>query len=201
MSSSVLAIAIAAFFSTNLDDLFLLVSLFVDADLRKVSVVIGQSIGMSLLVVISILAAKFAIAIPGHWIWSLGFAPLFLGLIRLWNLVKHRRDCDVNRETPRDFFGMERLRERTHSEIALVTLLTVANGGDNLSVYIPLFTVHRDDLWFIVVLFGLLTMVWCLLGYYLTNHVLFGSRIKRYARFAIPFILIGIGLNILLNRG
>jgi cadmium resistance protein CadD (predicted permease) len=199
LSTSILAIAIVAFVSTNLDDLFLLVSLFVDVELRKTSVVAGQFIGMSLLVVISIFATLVAISIPGNWTWSLGFAPLLLGIHRLWKLMKS--GFAVNPATGSDFFGEEFLRvRRTHSEIALVTLLTMANGGDNLSVYIPLFSVHREDLWVFAIIFGLMTVLWCFLGYHLTNHWLFGERIKRYARFIIPFILVGIGLNVLSHR-
>jgi cadmium resistance protein CadD (predicted permease) len=198
-SSSVVAIAIVAFVSTNLDDLFLLVSLFIDPELRKISVVVGQLAGMSLLVVISIFAALFAVTVPGNWIWSLGFAPLLLGINRLWKLIKQVRDPVMNPETGHDFVGKERLLRRRHSEVGFVTLLTMANGGDNLSVYIPLFSVHRDALWLFVILFGFLTMLWCFIGNYLTSHRLFGERIKRYARFVIPFILIGIGLHILLH--
>jgi cadmium resistance protein CadD (predicted permease) len=76
---SILAIAIAAFASTNIDDLLLLSSLFVDAEFQTLSVIVGQFLGMSLLVLISILAALFTITIPREWIGLLGFAPLFLG--------------------------------------------------------------------------------------------------------------------------
>src|ERR1700693_888108 len=69
-------VAIAAFVSTNVDDLFLLASLFVDADFRAISVVVGQFLGMSFLVLISILAALSTITIPGRWICFLGLAPL-----------------------------------------------------------------------------------------------------------------------------
>jgi len=193
------AIAIVAFVSTNLDDLFLLVSLFIDVELRKISVVVGQFLGMSLLVVISIFAALFAVSIPGNWIWSLGFAPLLLGINRLWKLIKQEHRPVMNPETERDFFGKERLLRRRHSEVALVTLLTMANGGDNLSVYIPLFSVHREALWLFVIIFGFLTMLWCFIGYNLTSHRLFGDRVKTYARFVVPFILIGIGLHVLLH--
>jgi cadmium resistance protein CadD (predicted permease) len=200
LRSSVVAIAIVAFVSTNVDDLFLLVSLFIDAEFRKISVVVGQFVGMSMLVVISIFAALFAMSIPGNWIWSLGFAPLLLGINRLWKLIKQGRGPVVNPKRTGDFFGKERLVKRRHSEVALVTVLTMANGGDNVTVYIPLFSVHRDALLEFVIVFGLLTMLWCVSGYYLTRHRLFGDRIKRYARFVIPFILIGIGLNILSHR-
>ena len=76
-------------------------------------------------------------------------------------------------------------------------LLTMANGGDNLSVYIPLFSIQPAFIPLYALVFGVMTALWCLLGYYLTNHGPFENKVKRYGRFIIPFILIGIGLNVL----
>jgi cadmium resistance protein CadD (predicted permease) len=195
---SALAIAIAAFASTNVDDLFLLASLFVDAEFRTISVVVGQFLGMSLLVVISILAALFTSAIPGGWIGLLGLAPLLLGINRLWKLFKRRRRTGLTNGIRSDFIGKEQLRFRwARSEMAFVTLLTIANGGDNLSVYIPLFSIQQGFIPLYALVFGVMTALWCFLGYYLTSHRLFGNKVKRYGRFIIPFILIGIGLNVL----
>jgi cadmium resistance protein CadD (predicted permease) len=191
-------IAVLAFASTNVDDLFLLASLFVDKEFRTMPVVAGQFLGMSLLVVFSVLAALFAISIQGDWIYWLGLAPLFLGIGRLRNLLQARARPNSSDRDRLDFVGKEQLRSgRARSEVAFVTLLTIANGGDNLSVYIPLFSIHRTSIPLFVVIFGVMTAVWCLLGYCLTNHSLFGDRLKRYGRYIIPFILIGIGLNVL----
>jgi cadmium resistance protein CadD (predicted permease) len=195
---SPLVIAIAAFASTNVDDLFLLASLFVDSDFRTGSVVAGQFFGMSFLVIISILAAFFTLSIPGGWICALGVAPLLLGLQRLWRLFKNQRETTLTAENRPDFVGKERLRFRwAKSEMAYVTLLTMANGGDNLSVYISLFSIQRAIIPLYALVFALMTALWCLLGYYLTSHRVFGDKVKRYGRFIVPFILIGIGLNVL----
>src|SRR6516165_10503788 len=78
-----LLVAIIAFASTNIDDLLLLSGLFVASDLRTASVVFGQFIGMSLLVLISVLAAYFMVSIPLAWIGALGLFPLCLGILRL----------------------------------------------------------------------------------------------------------------------
>ena len=195
---SKLAIAIAAFASTNIDDLLLLSSLFVDAEFQTLSVIVGQFLGMSLLVLISILAALFTITIPREWIGLLGFAPLFLGIYRLWKLLNGRPEKSRITTNVRDFIGKERIKIAwVRSEVLLATLLTVANGGDNLSVYIPLFSVQRASIPFFALVFTMMTALWCLLGYYLTNHRMWRERLKRYGRFAIPFILIAIGLNVL----
>ena len=195
---STLAIAIAAFASTNIDDLFLLSSLFVDAEFRTQSVIVGQFLGMSMLVVISILAALFTITIPRGWIGLLGFAPLLLGLNRLWKLLNRRPEKGQTTGNGRAFVGKERVRFAwARSEVLLATLLTVANGGDNLSVYIPLFSVQRESMPFYALVFAMMTALWCLLGYHLTTHRIWRDRLERYGRFVIPFILIAIGLNVL----
>ena len=197
---SAAVIAIAAFASTNVDDLFLLASLFVDAELRTLSVVVGQFLGMSFLVVISILAALFAMTIPGGWICLLGLAPLLLGIHRLWKLFGRRAGSGLANENLPDFVGKEGLRLRWGpSEVALVTLLTMANGGDNLSVYIPLFSIQRAFIPLYALIFAAMTALWCLFGYYLTSRRLFGNAVKRYGRLIMPFILIGIGLNVLFH--
>jgi cadmium resistance protein CadD (predicted permease) len=191
-------IAIIAFASTNVDDLFLLASLFVDAEFRTMSVVVGQFLGMTFLVVISILAALFTITAPGGWIRLLGLAPLLLGINRLWKLFKRRSGTGSFDENRADFVGKQQLRFRWgRSRVVFVTLLTMANGGDNLSVYIPLFSIQPAFIPLYALVFGVMTALWCLLGYYLTNHGPFENKVKRYGRFIIPFILIGIGLNVL----
>jgi cadmium resistance protein CadD (predicted permease) len=198
---STLAIAIAAFASTNIDDLFLLSSLFVDSEFRTLSVIVGQFLGMSALVLISILAALFTIAIPRGWIGLLGFAPLFLGINRLWKLLNRRPEKSQTTSNGRDFVGKERVRFAwARSEVLLATLLTVANGGDNLSVYIPLFSVQRASMPLYALVFAIMTALWCLFGYHLTSHRIWRDRLKRYGRFVIPFILIAIGLNVLSLR-
>ena len=195
---STLAVGIAAFASTNIDDLFLLSSLFVDAEFRTLSVIAGHFLGMLLLVVVSILAVLFTITIPRGWVRLLGFAPLFLGLNRLWRLLNRPPEKNHIASNGRDFVGKEQVKFAwARSEVMVTTLLTVANGGDNLSTYIPLFSVRPASIPIYSLVFAIMTALWCLFGYYLTRHSIWRDRLKRYGRFVIPFILIAIGLNVL----
>jgi cadmium resistance protein CadD (predicted permease) len=195
---SAVVIALAAFATTNVDDLFLLASLFVDEEFPTISVVAGQFLGMLFLIAISIGAALFAITIPGGWFCLLGLAPLLLGFNRLWKLFKGAPESGLATGNRPDFVGKEQLPfSWARSKVTYVVLLTVANGGDNLSVYIPLFSVQRTMIALDAIVFAVMTALWCFFGYYLTSHKLFGNRVKRYGRFIIPFILIGIGLNVL----
>ena len=189
-------LAVVAFTSTNLDDLFLLSCLFVDVKFSTRSIVIGQFIGMSVLVLASVLIAWFAVAIPGGWLALLGLAPLFLGATRFWKLWQERQ---ANRTlSSSEFVGPEQLNwTKSRYAVWTVMILTVGNGGDNLSVYIPLFSVQLGMLPIYLTVFALMTGLWCLLAYHLTNHPLLRERLKRYGRILIPFVLVGIGLRVL----
>src|SRR5215471_17422781 len=194
-----LLVAIIAFASTNIDDLLLLSSLFIASDLRAASVVFGQFIGMSLLVLLSVLAAYFTVLIPLAWVGTLGLFPLCLGILRLAKGFKMPLAKSVPCLEEGEFLGKEQLRVSwMKSEWALAALLTVANGGDNLSVYIPLFAVQRTFVPLYVTVFGVMTALWCFLGYLLTHQRRFRDKLKRYAGIIVPWVLIVLGLKVLL---
>jgi cadmium resistance protein CadD (predicted permease) len=194
-------VAIIAFASTNIDDLLLLSSLFIASNFRPASVVIGQFIGMSLLVLTSVLVAYFMVSIPLAWIGTLGLFPLCLGVLRLAKGLRVPMAKSVLCLKEREFFGKEQLRVPwMKSEWALAALLTVANGGDNLSVYIPLFAVQHTFVPLYVTVFGVMTGIWCFFGYFLTHHRLFRDKLKRHAETIVPWVLILLGLKVLLHE-
>jgi cadmium resistance protein CadD (predicted permease) len=187
--------AAVAFTSTNLDDLFLLSSLFVDIEFNTRSIIIGQFVGMSFLALVSVLAALFASIIPDDWFALLGLVPLYLGLNRFWKLWKARHASRFAQNG--GFVGPEHFNwTKSRREVWTVIILTVANGGDNLSVYIPLFSVRLAALPLYLAVFTFMTGLWCVLAYYLTNHPLLRERLKKYGRIVIPFVLVGIGLHV-----
>jgi cadmium resistance protein CadD (predicted permease) len=189
-----------AFASTNMDDLLLLSSLFIASNFRAASVVIGQFIGMSMLVLVSVLAAYFMVSIPLAWIGTLGLFPLCLGILRLAKGYRVPIAESVLCRKKGEFFGNQQLRVPwMKSEWALAALLTVANGGDNLSVYIPLFAVQHTFIPLYVTVFGVMTGIWCFFGYFLTNQRLFRDKLKRHAPRIVPWVLILLGLKVLLQ--
>jgi cadmium resistance protein CadD (predicted permease) len=42
-----------------------------------------------------------------------------------------------------------------------------------------------------------MTAVWCIAAYYLVNHPLVASKIRRIGHIILPFVLIGLGIHIL----
>ena len=65
--------------------------------------------------------------IPSRYVGLLGFIPLFLG-IRTW--IGYRREGHSE----------EGERETVHIGNISVAMLTVANGADNIGLYIPVFS-------------------------------------------------------------
>lgn len=191
-----IGLAVAAFASTNLDDLLLLATLFVDAEFTPYSIIVGQFIGMAVLVGLSAVGALLAVIIPDRWLALLGFAPIFLGVHRFWKLWRGREP----KQGTKDFFGPKQLHLRKRpSAWWTVTILTIANGGDNMSVYIPTFAVDRALIPVYILIFACLTAIWCLLGYYLTHHPMLQQGLKKYGRIVIPFVLVGIGSKVLIR--
>jgi cadmium resistance protein CadD (predicted permease) len=188
-----LSVAAVVFVSTNVDDILLIAMLFADRTLAPRAVVGGQFLGIGALVAISAVAGVAALAVPEGYIALLGAVPLFLGLQKLWRL--RRAGSSDTTESP----GPERAHGEpsARSGIVTVALLTIANGGDNLGVYVPLFARDPSVIVLYSLVFVALTGVWCQVGYALVNHRPIGERLTRYGRVALPLVLIALGVWIL----
>jgi cadmium resistance protein CadD (predicted permease) len=80
-----------------------------------------------------------------------------------------------------------------------VAAMTFSNGGDNIGVYTPLFAKYHaaSQITALAVVFMAMTAVWCITAYYLVNHPLVASTIRRIGYKIFPFVLIGLGVYIL----
>jgi cadmium resistance protein CadD (predicted permease) len=183
-----LGVGVPVFASTNVDDILLLSAFFSDPSFTNHQVVIGQLLGIGVLVVVSAACAFLSLAVPEGWIGLLGLAPLALGLRGLWALWRDRRT------TPAETLPGERPPSATYFTALAVAGVTVANGGDNLGVYIPLFAKNLSLVPVYAAIFAVMTVIWCVLGHALVNNPLIGGRIRHYGRMALPFVLIGLGL-------
>jgi cadmium resistance protein CadD (predicted permease) len=91
---------------------------------------------------------------------------------------------------------------RAGGNILTVAIATLANGGDNLSIYTPLFATRSAvEIAAIGLVFALMTALWCVVGHWLVHHPALGAPIRRYGQRAVPFILIGLGALILYRAG
>jgi len=189
-----ITIAILVFISTNVDDIFLLAAFFADKKLSARTIVLGQLLGIGALVAVSALVAWFSMALPEGWISLLGFVPLYLGMKQIKSLWT---DADDSAEDE-DIQGQEHMMESGfRSQLLAVAGVTIANGGDNLGVYIPLFANSLSAIPLFVVIFGVMTLIWCFVGHVLVNNQVFGHWIRRYGHKILPVVLILLGLDIL----
>lgn len=189
---SLVGLGIVMFVSTDIDDLFLLAAFFADPRLRPRNVVAGQFLGIGALVAASAAAALAAVAVPEGWTALLGIVPLALGVRGLLEL--RGGDDDADEEHARAEAAAER---RTGSQTLAVAGVTIASGGDNLGVYIPLFASEPAAIPVFAAIFAVMTALWCWVGYRLVNHPRLGAVLRRYGRVALPFVLIALGLVIL----
>ena len=152
----------------------------------------GRYLGLAVLVLGSGAAALLALAIPPEWIALLGLIPLFLGLRLL-----HRLRGNPGHEGSDGVTEGHELRSGFTSQTLTVAGVTLANGGDNFGIYIPLFATAPAAIPIYVSVFAVMTAVWCGLGYLVVNNPLIGSHVRRYGHVILPVVLIGLGLYIL----
>jgi cadmium resistance protein CadD (predicted permease) len=194
-SLALLGISATVFVSTNIDDIFLLAAFFADPHLRARAIVAGQFLGIGVLVLGSTLASVAALAIPEGYTALLGVVPLLLGVSKLRALIRARGAGAPEEEQAKA--AEQQVERRLHSQVLAVAGVTVANGGDNLGVYIPLFASEPQAIPGHVGVFAVMTALWCLAGHALVKNRLLGDHIRRYGHLALPFVLIGLGLYIL----
>lgn len=187
-----LLLAVVAFASTNVDDAFVLLAFYGDPKFRTLQVVIGQYIGMTTLTVIGLAVAFAALALPTGYIGYLGLLPILVGARRLILAIRERSAQD----------GCQAKFEAHGRAIASVASVTIANGGDNVGTYAPLFA--RQDNINIALMCGIfivMTGIWCIVGKLLVSHPVLGLHIRRWGHQIVPFILMGIGGYILYRNG
>lgn len=191
---SSIGVGIVVFTSTNIDDIFIVSALFADRRLARRSIVIGQFTGIGTLILVSVAAALLAVAVPKAWVAMLGFFPLLLGIARLLTL---NRD-EPGEVDPNGIRNVELLTERRlHSQSLAVAAVTIANGGDNLAVYIPLFASAPSAIVVHVAVFAIMTGLLCVAGYVLVDNDRAAGIVRRYGHVALPVVLIGLGFYIL----
>ena len=182
---SLALLSTGAFVSTNIDDLFLLVGFFSDRSYSRVHIFGGQILGMAIIVAISLAAASAALAISPQRVGLLGVAPIVIGIGKLLRLGKAEDEG-----------------QPTAVGVLQVATVTVVNGGDNIAAYTPIFATQGSrDIIATLVIFGVLTLVWCFAALGLVRHTALGKPLRRYGHVLLPFILIGLGGLILYRSG
>lgn len=192
--TNLLAIGISAFAATNIDDIFVLMMFFSSLTFPVRHVILGQYIGIGLLVSISALGSFISLVIPTYIIGLLGIAPIAIGVKKLIEFRKKNESNLKSKQTAQD-------KKNNNLGFAAVAAVTFSNGGDNIGVYTPLFAKYNaaSQITALATIFMAMTAVWCAAAYYLVNHPLVASKIRRIGHIILPFVLIGLGIYILIE--
>ena len=153
---NIFGIGIAAFIASNIDDTFILILLFSSLNFQTRHIIIGLSLGIGVLIMISALGALIALALPPFLIALMGLIPIALGVKRL---VEHQKRITSKNKTLQDNKGQGLIPFLTVSGI------TISNGGDDIGVFTPLFAKYNTvaEITTLVAIFMAMTLVWCIL--------------------------------------
>lgn len=140
------------------------------------------------------------------WIGLLGFLPVAIGISHLLNREEEQVVQTVSvpiKSTARP----SRYRKKTLLETLLdpqtyrVSAVTIANGGNNIGIYVPLFASSTLPSLGVIVMVCYLTVgLWCFLSYHLTRQPMIAFVMAKYARKVFPFVLIWLGLSIVIEN-
>ena len=179
----ILGVAVVLFASTNIDDIFILLSFFSDPQYRAQQVIIGQYLGIAVLVAVSILASLISLVLEPAYVGLLGLLPVALGVKKLFDLRRGGEDIDSEQ------------KKASVGKVLAVASVTAANGGDNIGIYTPVFaTSSTPAMVTIVVVFATMVAVWLAFAHWLVHHPALGAPIRRFGHIVTPFVLVAIGL-------
>ena len=196
MSHALLAVlsGVWPFVVTNVDDFVLLTVLFATVGRGGPTgrqIVTGQYLGIGILIVVSSLVALGLSPVPVRWTGLLGLVPIGLGVR---GLLRLRRPSDDGRQMDSGAGAV--------AGTGGVMALTLANGADNLSVYIPLFRqagAARTATY--IVTFAVLVGVWCLVARAVADRRLLVAGIDRVGHWLVPLLYIAIGIRVVVVSG
>ncbi|MEH2036849.1 cadmium resistance transporter [Nostoc sp.] len=201
MSEFVTAITTGAiaFIATNIDDIVILLLFFsqINANFRPRHIVAGQFLGFTVLLILSLPGLFGGLILSKSWIGLLGLLPISIGISSLVN-----REEDSSKEV---VAATEKAEASTITSFLSpqsysVAAVTIANGSDNISVYVPLFaSCNLESFLVIIGLFFLLLGVWCYVAYKLINNRVLADVLTHYINYLVPFVLIGLGVFIVLK--
>ncbi|MFG3699021.1 cadmium resistance transporter [Micromonospora sp. NPDC047620] len=175
--------AAVVFAATDIDDIVVLTLFFVAARStgrpRTWQIVAGQYLGIGALALASAVVAAGLLVVPDPWTGLLGLLPIALGVHALLD-----READEAPAVVGSTLG--------------VAGVTIANGADNIAVYVPVFRAlgPADSAVFLLV-FVVLVALWCAAGAWLGGHPRVTGVVERAGHWLVPAVFIAIGVVIL----
>lgn len=208
---STLVLGVATATATTFDDNIYLTLFFskTNRTFRPRHIVVGEFVGFTCLVGISLIGYFAGLMIPHIWIGLLGLLPIAIGVNALLSRQTMAEDSpasvSVANPTDRHYRQMRRTslwQTLQDPQTYRVSAVTLANGGNNIAIYIPLFASSSlPRLSLILAVCYAAIGLWLLVSYSLNRQPMTAVVMSRYVRRAFPFVLIWLGANILIDSG
>jgi cadmium resistance protein CadD (predicted permease) len=186
--------AIGMFAVTNVDDVVVLTVFFGQARGRAgaLRVVAGQYLGFGAILATSVVGAAGAGLLPESAVAYLGLLPIVLGLRAAWRVWSQGPSGASEEVTPGP----------SSVGVLAVAIVTFANGGDNIGVYLPVFaTTNAVGVVTYCAVFLVMVGLWCAAGRFLATRRPIAQALSRWGHIVLPVVLVGIGLLILIEGG
>lgn len=200
---------ITAFIATNIDDLVILLILFAqvkEEQITKIHVISGSYWGFIVIILLSLIGFFGGLIIAPSWIGLLGILPIIIGIKQLIQPDNKTEEVQLvtseyaNLSNRHPF--LQFVSQILHPQTYKVAVITFANGGDNIGVYVPLFAANNlINLIIILLVFFILKAIWCYFAYRLIKNPKIAHIITKYGNNIVPYILIGLGFFIFWKNG
>ena len=183
-----------AYISTSIDYLVILMLIFCRASSKneRLTVYLGDLLGTSVLVIISLILAFVLHFIPATWLLGiLGLIPIIMGM----KLI-------VNGEENTDTVVNQKLNARRGFllNVAMITIATC--GADNIDIYVPFFvTLSVSGILIVLLTFTEMLTIFCYLGYLLVKVPVIAKSLEKYGRWITAAVYILLGLYIMFESG
>lgn len=205
---SAIATGVAVALATTFDDNIYLTSFFgrVSNTFRPRHVVVGEFLGLTVLISISLIGFFAGMIVSDMWVGLLGVLPIMIGINQLMS-----KDDDDSKDVVEEVekiqieVGRPRIKQSLWSTLRdlkthRVTAVSISNGGNNIAVYIPLFASSSlPSLGVILTMCYMTIGFWCFCSYNLTRFPGISILIARYGRKIAPFVLIYLGISIIVK--
>jgi cadmium resistance protein CadD (predicted permease) len=192
---ALVGVGIAAFVSTNIDDLFILMVFFATPRFPSSQIVLGQYIGMGSLIGISLAGSLITLILPHNLIGLIGLFPIAIGIKELLELHKKGDEEDDEKIA-------KKLLRRRKTQLPFLTVAAVIfSGGEEIGIYTTLFATN-NEVGAIIILISVvmvLTAFWCFLANYLVRHSFLANIFRSIGSRVLPYVLIGLGIYILVE--
>ncbi|WLT39401.1 cadmium resistance transporter [Synechocystis sp. B12] len=194
--------ATSAFIATNLDDLLILIFFFSQVNSPKSSlrirdIVLSQYLGFTIILLLSLPGFFGGLILSQKWTGLLGIVPILIGLKILFG--SENEDETVAslsysvKHSSREYSSL--ITSLIPPQVYAIAAISVANGGDNIGIYIPFFAgLSWLGLSIVITVFFILIAVRCAIAHYLTCHPVVGKIVARYGQKIVPFVLINLGI-------